>query len=36
MSEIQRVEGLEDVVVGIAHIFGTDVYVTGPISKGHQ
>lgn len=33
LDEIQRVEGFEDVTMGIMHIFGTDVYVTGSNSK---
>lgn len=34
IDEVQRVEGFEDVVMGIAHLPGTDVYVTGSNSKG--
>lgn len=34
IDEVQRAEGFEDAVMGIAHLPGTDVYVTGSNSKG--
>lgn len=34
IDEVQRVDGFEDVVMGIAHLPGTDVYVSGSNSKG--
>ena len=34
IDEVQRVDGFEDVVMGIARLPGADVYVTGSNSKG--